>query len=332
MSAYSKPSLTAENLQKAELLTATIQELTEDLKVMEAIRDMEAQNARTLTGLPDLNIDHSTVPAQVAWSGDVPQNRPADDCRARLKSLEEQKEASASASAKVAALTDTLAEDDERIARLKAQLIEYPAADNLADLKAKSEAAFTLKLSTQDRINELQAESTEIGNQLNQAETAHRVAEDRREAAAVQVAQAKSELDELAFNNVLLKKVRAARPIIADKLWSLVLASVSTLFSSMRGEKSVVSKGKDGFSVNGQAVESLSGSTLDLLGLAIRVALTKTFLPQCPFMILDEPGAAMDDGRNAAMLGFIQGAGFSQVLLVSHEEASSALADNLIEL
>ena len=84
--------------------------------------------------------------------------------------------------------------------------------------------------------------------------------------------------------------------------------------------------------VNGEYVGSLSGSTLDLLGLAIRVALVKTFLPTCPFLILDEPASAMDSNRTALMMGFLSGVGFNQIILVTHEDLSEAVANNVIEL
>jgi len=136
----------------------------------------------------------------------------------------------------------------------------------------------------------------------------------------------------LAFNNALVKKLRTIRPLIANKLWSTVLASVSVMFSQMRGEESWVTKEKGGFCVNGQAVESLSGSTLDILGLAIRCSLLRTFLPQCGLLVLDEPCAAADASRTEAMLGFMKSVDFQQTLLVSHEDVSESIADNLIQL
>jgi hypothetical protein len=40
----------------------------------------------------------------------------------------------------------------------------------------------------------------------------------------------------------------------------------------------------------------------------------------------------MDDGRTEALLGFLKSVGFQQTLLVSHEEVSESVADNLIQL
>ena len=137
-------------------------------------------------------------------------------------------------------------------------------------------------------------------------------------------------LVEMQFNNQLLKDVRAARPKVADALWNLVLTTVSAYFSEMRGEEAVGNKG--GFKVNGREVPALSGSTLDILGLAMRVALTRTFLPSAPFIVLDEPAAACDEQRTHNMLAFIAGAGVEQVILCSHDGSSVAVSDAVLEL
>jgi len=84
--------------------------------------------------------------------------------------------------------------------------------------------------------------------------------------------------------------------------------------------------------VDGKPVEGLSGSTLDALGLAIRIALTRTFLSNVPWLILDEPAAACDDSREAAMMGVVSGCGFPQVLMVSHSELGEAYASNVVTL
>jgi len=115
-------------------------------------------------------------------------------------------------------------------------------------------------------------------------------------------------------------------------LWNLVLAAVSTYFSDMRGTPSAVTRAGGGFEVDGHPVSTLSGSTKDALGLAIRVALMRTFLPGLSLRILDEPNAAMDAERTAQVLGFIAGAGFEQTLIVSHDEMTVDVADHIITL
>lgn len=147
-----------------------------------------------------------------------------------------------------------------------------------------------------------------------------------------QVSQRAEEIKALQFNNTLLKAVRAARPVIADRLWGLVLGAVSKYFSEMRGQRSLVTKTPDGFVVDGHAAAGLSGSTLDVLGLAIRVALVRTFVPHASLLVLDEPAAGCDADRTQALLGFLSSSGFAQTVVVSHEEATEAVADHLIEL
>ena len=166
----------------------------------------------------------------------------------------------------------------------------------------------------------------------DQATTSWAWAQKETAAASVALETSTESLKTLDFNNALLKKVRAARPLIADKLWNLVLTAVSSYFSEMRGFTSAVSKSGDGFTVDGHPVQTLSGSTLDILGLAIRVALVRTFLPGAPFLVLDEPAAACDPERTESMLGFLVAVGFRQVLLVTHEDVSESVADNIITL
>lgn len=144
--------------------------------------------------------------------------------------------------------------------------------------------------------------------------------------------KAMEDLDQLQLNNVLLKKLRGARPRVADKLWSTVLSTVSHYFSAIRGVQSVVTRDDAGFKVDGKPVPGLSGSTLDALGLAIRIALTKTFLPNNDFLILDEPAAACDDERESNMLGVVTTAGFEQVLLVTHSALADAFAEQVVTL
>jgi len=40
----------------------------------------------------------------------------------------------------------------------------------------------------------------------------------------------------------------------------------------------------------------------------------------------------MDSNRTALMMGFLSGVGFNQIILVTHEDLSEAVANNVIEL
>ena len=111
-----------------------------------------------------------------------------------------------------------------------------------------------------------------------------------------------------------------------------VLGAVSYYFTQIRGEESIVERSEDGFKVNGRTVKGLSGSTQDILGLAIRIALSKVFLPVVPFVFVDEPFAGCSDNREVNGLGTLASAGFSQTFLVTHSSLGDSLADNLLQI
>lgn len=296
--------------------------------------DVEKQR-RALAGIEQyVELVPGTWPQRVTWKGEVP-NADAPDVKLLQKDLDHWlncQRASAVASGRLEQIKS------QRVEALSEAAVSAAARDELGNKLASADIVVHLEVLKADRAKT----DSEISNAQDQVSTLrmHRVRREQEYKAALEsakkaendLAAAKQALEEQSFNNALVKKIRGARPIISDKLWNTVLAAVSSMFSKMRGEASAVAKGKDGFTVNGQAVGSLSGSTLDLLGLAIRVALTKTFLPNCPLLILDEPFAACDEARSNSMLGFIQASGFQQILLVTHEDASESVADYLITL
>ena len=147
------------------------------------------------------------------------------------------------------------------------------------------------------------------------------------------IARCTKSIEQTALNNLLLKSLRAAKPLVADKIWRAVCDTVSVYFSQMRGVESVVSKdSKEGFTVNCEAISSLSGSTLSILGLALRVALVKTFLPSCDILLLDEPFDGADSSRRDSMLGFIVQSLFTQMIIITHENSTESFSDELLLL
>lgn len=141
-----------------------------------------------------------------------------------------------------------------------------------------------------------------------------------------------AEIQEAQQASALLKCLRTMKPQIASKVWQQVCNVVSHYFSIMRGQDSHISHSQNGFLADGYDTSSLSGSTLDVLGLAVRIALTKTFLPVCDCLLLDEPFAAADSERTANSLGVLTTLGFTQVLVITHEDDTEAIADQLITL
>lgn len=146
-----------------------------------------------------------------------------------------------------------------------------------------------------------------------------------------QLAEQEEQLATMDRNNTLLKMLRGIKPQIANSVWQGLCNSISKHFSDMRGFESVVTK-EDSFLIDGHPVSSFSGSTVDVLGIAIRVALTKTFMPNSNFLLLDEPFSACDVDRQSKALSCLSSVGFDQLVIITHEEETESVADNLIDL
>lgn len=132
--------------------------------------------------------------------------------------------------------------------------------------------------------------------------------------------------------NLLIKELRHIRPQIAAKMWQSVQAAISHYFSIIRQETSLVERDTKQFLVNGRSTTGLSGSAEDMLGLSIRMALTKVFIPWFPVILLDESFSACDESREMAGVGALVAADFPQTLLVTHSNAPESMADNLVVL
>lgn len=280
--------------------------------------------------------DGHHLPPSFKWVGpDVAtlqdSKRRLDELNAQLNEVEAARKREDLA---LARLRDLQARRDEVYGAVGAATHALDEVDEVdtESLREARQAARAAALAAQNELSDAQAELRDAERRVETMVSQWRSALERVEQVQNYITQRKREIESMAFNNALLKKVRSARPVIADKLWNIVLTAVSGYFSEIRGEKSRVAKDGDGFKVDGHPVTSLSGSTKDALGLAIRVALVRTFLPSSPFLILDEPAAAMDDQRTENLLGFISTCGFQQVLLVTHENVSETLADHIITL
>ncbi len=307
------------------------------LENVQALFRVEDEILRGIRGIEQyLERDESVVPALFMWQGlpPPPPEEAEPDYAAMLAEAKRYNDAILKANTKLEMLNRQIHDlEDDRLKLVHELRGLRPVSD--ADL-AQAEAGLK---EGEETLAEARGAITDLQRSIDGAEAdfrfavaMHTAALEKRAQLEKQIESTKQEISALEFNNGLVKKIRAARPVIGNKLWSMVLASVSTVFSQMRGENSIVSKEKDGFTVNGRSVDSLSGSTLDLLGKAIRVSLVKTFIPQCPLLIMDEPFASMDEGRTQKALAATVSYGFSQIVLVTHECTSETLANNIIEL
>lgn len=144
------------------------------------------------------------------------------------------------------------------------------------------------------------------------------------------IVKAQETLANAAFNDELISALRRARPLVANRLWDMVLKAVTQYLSRSRNQVSEVKKVDKSFTVNGHPFDSLSGSAIDMLGLAIRVALLKIFAPGVELMILDEPFGACDAERQRDALAFLLAQNIGQVFIVTHEPTTEAVCDNVI--
>lgn len=280
-----------------------------------------------------LTLLDAKLPPVLVWNGPANLNEPpnAGSLRRRLRELQGQRDEFNAAKTRRDALLEQIVEAKAAVADAAATLAALPERTADAAQSALQDAREAHRAATA-QLQTLQTQLQACQSSLREQEAAKARAEAGLADARERLATFEKQLKELEFNNNLLKRVKQARPVLADKLWSIVLAAVSGYFSEIRGVQSVVTKERDGFKVDEHSVSSLSGSTLDALGLAIRVALVRTFLPSSPFLILDEPAAAMDGERTQNMLGFLSSCGFGQVIYVTHEEVSDAVADHLLSI
>lgn len=279
-----------------------------------------------------LTVDEQYVPARWTWTG-PDLSKPVTDPREELRRLEQQQRShdqlSGAHQQAVAALASAEAKEQElRTALDTATAAAAACSDALTVAHGLASKLASAELALRDAQQAHQA----ARGAHETAVAVHGERRAARERLEASLAVERITRENTLQGNTLLDKLRNARPQIADKLWKVVLASVSTYFSSVRGKASVVTREDNGFQVDGQPVEGLSGSTLDALGLAIRVALVKTFLPNCGFMVLDEPQAACDDTRSVNMLGLVASVGFDQVVLVTHSDTADSFAQNVIQL
>lgn len=280
-----------------------------------------------------LNIDDSVYPVRYSWAGETPSDDEIDveGLKAELKKIDDIERIKNRAEGQVQVLGENLKEHQTNLVCLKDEH-DAIALPDIDALRVKHDELVKMLNRVNTRIGSVKY-SIEEKKLLRQNAVREKERRDFLISHANQkVAEYQADIESLTFNNALMKKMRALKPGITDHLWNIVLAAVSNFFTQLRGENSVVTKDSDGFKVNGRSIKSLSGSTIDVLALAVRVALTKTFIPNSPMLVLDEPAHGCDTDRTASMLGFLASIGFTQLLVASHDELSEAVADNVITL
>lgn len=251
--------------------------------------------------------------------------RASEDEAAEHKVYAEKLAAREAAQTRLQALAVEQAEWETRLSAL-------PQTESSASLREKiSEARYTAEDAGR-RASVLQSKLDNFDSEVRPVYEQYQRVQNRLQEAQSEAERCEEVIAEMRLNNSLVKALRGIKPTISDKLWNSLCGTVSKYFSLMRCCESVVGKGEGGFTVDGCDIGSLSGSTLDILGIALRVALVKTFTPQSSLLFLDEPFAACDTDRQTQVLGFLVSAGFKQVVVITHEDTSELVGSSLIEL
>ena len=342
------PEVAAKNAQaQAEIDQLTAAEADVKAKLVQVQAELATLNAIQAASVPRLaaleaNPDYvervgTALPPTLRWIGPNVADLVGAEARLQeigrtLRQMQSTLQAEQAAEARYNLLVSQQADVDAEVSAAAQAVTPAELRPSLDDAIARRDAVAARRRPISVELSDATTAVRDLEYEIRDTEREFKRAAERVEQLEAAVEKLKVEIKATEFNNALLKRVRQCRPLIADKLWAIVLNAVSGYFSEMRGVRSTVTKDSDGFKVDGYPVAGLSGSTLDILGLAIRVALTRTFLPNAPFMVLDEPCAAMDTARTESTLGFIVACGFKQILWTTHEGTSQTVADHLIVL
>lgn len=273
-------------------------------------------------------IASTTIPISLIWSAETPGEPDNTDYPKAIKEAEKAKAESIKAQVIWEGLQTRSNSLVEELSKLDI-VHNTIAAEDILRLAATYQAEINT-LST--KVHHAELYLKEVSNKLEVAKATYAAEKAAYDQVQQSIDRIKKDIMLYEKHNALIKKLREARPIVAARLWAVVLNTVSNYFSQIRGAQTIVTKSLNSFLIDGHPVGGVSGSTLDALGLAVRMALAKTFLPSVKFLLLDEPASGMDDERESAMLGTLAGAGFEQVILVTHSDLADSFAGSVIQL
>jgi DNA repair exonuclease SbcCD ATPase subunit len=330
---------------KISEMTEEIASVKEQLKStqedLEALIEIKTTQEKVVGLIQELvgnkvSIDKSVYPWSINWSLDIPKainqqqidnaNNDVVYCRGLVTQLKGKQE-------EYDKVCEALATAQASLSAAKLALSD--SKDVSEDILEKEKEVEDCKANLDDLRNMLQESTTELNNATTQlklneqivAEHSKGVAEVKADVEAVNAKLLKS-----AENNALLRAVSAARSTVVENVWNTLFSATKTCFSLIRGvESNIVRDGKF-FRVNGIKTVRLSGSTLDSLGLAMRGAIRDVFTPTSDVMLLDELAAGMDEDRTAAAMSQVSALSVAQKILVTHENISDGLADNIVEV
>lgn len=141
---------------------------------------------------------------------------------------------------------------------------------------------------------------------------------------------------DLRVRNKLIKFLRDNRTKLAQAAWDSLVNYASYLIGvTTEGFMNTLSREGGEFYINegemNVPVEELSGARKSIVGLSLRIALSKVFYGDNGFVLLDEATADCTEENSARVAGMLQGLN-SQVIMVSHRQGDAVNATNVIKL
>jgi len=322
----------AKKLKEVEHKLSKDEAYLKDLKVIKVIQDR--QDIEAVDYLKYTVVNKEVVPYEYKWIGGMPT---------RIDDSTVQK---ANALIQAYNATETKKKETEKIARaLKKELVEIAEeiAEKLVSPEYTKGVTETDNLETEiasklsehksytDRNIEMFNRTQELSTEIKLIEQSMKFYENKVEEINEQLKVVRSKLKLDGRNAKLIQNVRNAKPIVLNTVWNKVLLVVSTTFSAMLDREAVVERTPKGFRVNGLPVARLSGSEKSTLGIALRSALRDIFAPGCGTIFLDEVAADADKERTFKILAAVKAIP-GQKIFITHEEISSTVADQLIEV
>lgn len=299
-------------------------QFVQELRALEGIKAVHLKRSGFAYGKDYITYEGTLMPFELQWVGDIPEKILPTLAPHEMKKLKDELEQLPNVRDELIALEATLMVKQETVkalgneisARLPIVEQEFSMALTKEDTLGNNAQVAALVLQS---LNRQVAEEKALAERL----------ESERKNLTSQVKDLQGKIEILAENNSFIKALRDARVKVTSLLWEQLMVTVSAYFSQMREETSVVTKAASGFLVDGRAGRP-SRSTKDILGLALRMAVTKMFC-EGGFMFLDEVSAGCTPERTAAITGCLLSAGFDQVIMITHKDVDDA-AGNLILL
>lgn len=321
--------------QKLTLAGAKVTEKSSELKSLDDLASTAARFQASVEALegrdPCITVDRGVYPAKIAWVGEKPSDESTGPLETALNNLRQQITANARAQGEIAGQQEAITTLRGNLADAQATAAACPLQDTASAIQAR-DAASAAHSAVMREATEKAREKQDLLSSAAQMVARREERMNQVTVMRAEIAKLQGNIAEMAYNNEFVADVRALKPAISTHLWNLLLVSASTHFSKMRTQQTVVTRTDTGFKANGRSIKTLSGSTLDILAVAMRASLIMTFMPELDFIVLDEPAHGCDEARTAELLGFLASVGFRQVILASHDSLSESVAQNVIRI